>query len=185
MESKTVPCEAYLYRYSSSVVKQAAHIVLAKQGIKPTMSFNGDYCLFNGKDLDSTILANTNIVFWTEDFGSEKSTLLFSAFNTKTKKYVAAIKDVAVLDKIKKTFSRIEYECVDVSNQLFIADQNQKVSELDKEVNKLQNDLQRLETYTPNATMQINQLKSSLRLKKLELAKETDVLERLRHASSF
>ena len=181
MNSREVPCEAFLYMHSSAIVKQAALNVFTKYGVSSYFLGPRETFTFRGDSLGLLLMKNTYMVYWIEDLGDEKSVLYLTAFRNRTNEYVSALRYSVVLRKIKEDLNAIETECINIANQLFLSEQYLKVFKLTDELQALYDDLQRLELYTPNATTRINQIRSSIRIKKALLNQETDILNRFRN----
>ena len=181
IDSKEVPCEAFLYKHSSAVVTQAARNIFAQYNVSSSFSGSRELFFFSGDSLGLVLMNKTNLVFWIEDLGDEKSVLYLTAFRNNTREYVAALGFSAVLGRIKEYLNAIEVECINITSQLFLSEQYLKVFRLTDELQTLYDDLQRLELYTPNATTQINQLRSSIRIKRAALSQETDILNQFKN----
>lgn len=125
-------------------------------------------------------MRGSQIIFWIHDQGEDKCILYLTAVSDKHSEYVSNLKYTLVNKKIKEDLNAIEIECIDVSNKVFLAEQNLKILKLSDELQVLIADLERLETYTPNATTQIEQVKSAIRIKRLLIRKESDILEQLK-----
>lgn len=186
IDNKEIPCDAFLYKHSASIVRQAAQNILAKYEVSASYSNTDDifsalnYFQFSGEYINPLLLRDTDIIFWVMEQGSEKSILYLSAFHNKTDEYVSSLKYSVITKKLQDELNSIDIECVKIFNQLVVADQYQKIFKLNKEIQTLHEDLQRLETYTPNATAKINETKSNLRSKRTKLTEETLVLEQLK-----
>ena len=176
-----VPCEAFLYKFPSSVVKLAAHNVFGKYDISSTRFGTLEKFQFSGEHINPLLLGNSKITFWIESQGEDKSILYLSAFNTRTGAYVPAMRHAVVINKIKDYLNAIEVECIDISHQLFLAEQYQRVLELDKEIRELYEELQRLEEEVPTPSTQIHRTRIAIRAKENQLRRETAILEQLKN----
>ena len=184
VDSREVPCVAFLYKYPPMVIRQAAQHVLGRYNVTSFYSGGKEYFEFSGDSLGLVLMQHTRIKYWVEDMGDEKGALYLTAFREPTKRYASSLNFAIVLNKIKEELSAIEIECINITNSLFLAEQYQKVMQLTHEIQTLHDDLRRLETQTPTATTQINQIRSSLRIKRAALNQETELLNRLKEMVS-
>jgi len=175
-----VPTDAFLYKHPASVIKKAAQNVFARYDVSSFFEGTREYFSFSGDSLGLVLLSRSYIKFWIENLGDDKSVLYLSAFAVRTNQYTPSLRHTVVQQKIRRYLTAIEKEAINISNHLFLSEQSLKVEKLAGELQKLQNELYLLESYEPEATTQINQLRSTIRTKRAQLNQETYILNRLR-----
>jgi hypothetical protein len=183
IDGKEIPSAGFLYKFSSAIVKQATLNVLVDFDVKRhTSGFSPsrEYFLFSGDMFDLVLMKGLDCYIWFEDVGDEKSILHGVGFKRGTREIASVLKYAIVQNTIKKVFNAIEVECFDISYQLFLAEQYQKILDLDKEIQCLYDELQRLEQDTPTDTPQIQKAKSTIRSKENQLKRENSILEQLK-----
>ena len=179
-DSKEIHCESFLYKQPAVVIKQAAHNVFSKYNPSSFYSEAREYFVFSGDSLNTVLMNNTDIVYWIESLGDEKSILYLTAFKRGTRTYVPALRYSSVIKQVKDDLNAVELESVNITNQMFLSEQYLRIHKLTDELQILCSDLQRLEFYTPNATTQINQIKMTIRIKKTTLNQENDILNQFK-----
>jgi uncharacterized protein YbaR (Trm112 family) len=161
-------------------VRQAAQNIFAKYGVSSFFEGEQEYFTFSGDSLHLIFVSPTDIKYWVEDYGDERSVLYITAINKNTDLHTTCLRQTIVQNRIKRYLAAIEAENVSVSNQLFLAEQYTRVFRLTDEIQMLQNDLRSLETHSPNADHQINQLRSTIRGRIVLLNQEVDILNRFK-----
>jgi len=172
--------EAFLYRYSLPIVKKAALNVFAPYNVSAHFDNSLEYYSFPGDSLRLDLMIGTRVKFWIEYLSYNTSVLYLTAINNETNQYTPNLRLLIIQDRIRDYLVAIEEESVEVYNEMFLSEQRARVFRLTDELQVLQNDLLRLETYSPNATAQIDQLRSIIRTKRAELNQETDILNRFK-----
>jgi cell division protein FtsB len=175
-----VPTEAFLYRETASVIKQAAKNVFTAYSVTSFFVGSREYFTFPGDSLGLVLLSGTYAKYWIEEMGEEKSVLYFTIFRNKTNQYAPVLKHTIVQNRIKGYLNAIESESLTIFSQMYLEDQYNKVLVLTEELQALYNELQKLESTSPNAMAELNQLRSTIRIKKANLDRETNVLNRLK-----
>ncbi len=166
-------------------MKQAARNIFSKYNVSVDRTTTDELYAFFGDPVNPLLLRGAQVIYWIEDQGDNKCILYLSAIDEKTREWASSVRYSVVLTRIKDHLNDIELECMDVSSQLYMEEQRAKVRKLNEEIRVLTADLQRLETYTPNATTQIEQVKSGIRIKKLQQKRETDILDRLKKSTDL
>ena len=179
INSREVPCEAFLYNFPSSTVRQAALNVFAKYNVTSSVSGTRETFVFLGDSLGATLMSQVRVKFWIEELGDDRSVLYLTALKN-TGEFATILKHSVVNRRIRDYLTAIEMESITISSRLFLSEQYLRVYRLTDEIQMLYDDLQRLELYTPNATTQINQIRSTIRTKSAILTQETDILNRFR-----
>jgi hypothetical protein len=123
-------------------------------------------------------------VYWIEDMGDQKGALYLTAVKEDSDAFATALNFAVVERRIREKFNAIEIECINISNSLFLAEQYSRILLLTDEIRALREELHRLEAKTPDATTEINQVRSALRIRKMALNRETEILNRLKEASA-
>jgi len=180
IDGKEIPSAAYLYRYPSVVIKQAALNVLDDFGVKSFFSGSQEYFMFSGKAFDLVLMNETDAMFWIESMGDESCMLYAVAFKRGTREIAGVLKYPVVQTTVKKFLDEIEGEGVRVYNQLLLTEQYTKVHLLTGQLQELLSDLNYLENNMPHATNQIEQLRVAIRNKRSLLNHETDILNRFK-----
>jgi len=182
IEGKSVPVASFLYKKSAEIVQQAALNVLVDFDVRSATGFTSDreYFVFSGNGFDLDLLRGLDCYFWAEPQGESKSILHAFAFKSGTHEIADVLSFAIVQQTVKNYLNAIEFESVNVTNQLFLSEQFLKVSKLNDELQVLHDNLLRLEKSAPSDTTQINQLRSVIRTKRAELNRETDVLSRFK-----
>jgi hypothetical protein len=180
INQKEVPAVAFLYRLPDYVIRQAAQNIFAQYDISSFSDGMREYFTFPGESLGSILLNRTYVKYWVECVGEEKSVLYLSLFMSRTELYAPNLKHTTVQQKIKERLIAVEEEAVNIFNRMFLTEQDLKVVRLANELRELLSELQQLETHEPNAVIEINRLRATVRAKRMELGQETDILNRLK-----
>jgi len=182
INGKSTPAASFLYKKPAEIVRQAALNVLADFDVRSATGFSSEWehFVFSGNEFNLDLLRGLDCYFWVEPQGESKSILHAFAFKSGTHEVADVLKFAIVQQTIKNYLNAIEFEGVNVTNQLFLSEQYLKVSVLNDELQVLHDSLLHLEKHTPNDTTQINQLRSVIRAKRAELNRETDVLSRFK-----